>query len=57
MNTLFLDAGGVLCHPSWTRISAALATEGVSIAADALRPPNRSPSETSTRHRSSVDHG
>ena len=36
IDTLFLDAGGVLCHPSWTRVSAALATEGVHITADAL---------------------
>jgi HAD superfamily hydrolase (TIGR01549 family) len=36
INTLFLDAGGVLCHPSWERVSAALATEGVSISPAAL---------------------
>ena len=36
INTLFLDAGGVLCHPSWPRVSAALASEGVSISSAAL---------------------
>jgi putative hydrolase of the HAD superfamily len=36
VKTLFLDAGGVLCHPSWVRVSAALATEGVEISAAAL---------------------
>lgn len=36
INTLFLDAGGVLCFPSWERVSAALATEGVHIAPDTL---------------------
>ena len=36
IDTLFLDAGGVLCHPAWTRVSAALATEGVHITPDAL---------------------
>jgi HAD superfamily hydrolase (TIGR01549 family) len=36
INTLFLDAGGVLCHPSWQRVSAALAAEGVSISSAAL---------------------
>jgi HAD superfamily hydrolase (TIGR01549 family) len=36
INTLFLDAGGVVCHPSWQRVSAALATEGVSISSAAL---------------------
>jgi HAD superfamily hydrolase (TIGR01509 family) len=36
IDTLFLDAGGVLCHPSWTRVSAALATEGVHLTPDAL---------------------
>lgn len=34
--TLFLDAGGVLCHPAWTRVSAALAAEGVAVSAEAL---------------------
>jgi HAD superfamily hydrolase (TIGR01509 family) len=36
INTLFLDAGGVLCHPSWTRVSTALAQEGVHISAALL---------------------
>jgi HAD superfamily hydrolase (TIGR01509 family) len=36
IDTLFLDAGGVLCHPSWTRVSAALATEGLDISPAAL---------------------
>ena len=36
ISTLFLDAGGVLCHPSWTRVSAALAREGVDITPAAL---------------------
>ena len=34
--TLFLDAGGVLVHPSWTRISAALARQGVAVDPAAL---------------------
>ena len=37
INTLFLDAGGVLVNPSWTRVSAALATEGIQVTADTLR--------------------
>jgi HAD superfamily hydrolase (TIGR01549 family) len=36
IDTLFLDAGGVLCYPSWTRVSAALAREGVEISAARL---------------------
>ncbi len=36
VNTLFLDAGGVLCHPSWSRVSAALAAHGVVVGAEAL---------------------
>ena len=36
INTLFLDAGGVLCHPAWPRVSATLATEGVHVSAEAL---------------------
>jgi putative hydrolase of the HAD superfamily len=37
IDTLFLDAGGVICHPSWARVSAALAAEGVDAPADRLR--------------------
>lgn len=36
ITTLFLDAGGVLCHPAWPRISAALASEGVEVSAEVL---------------------
>jgi putative hydrolase of the HAD superfamily len=36
INTLFLDAGGVLCHPAWDRVSAALAAQGVVISSEAL---------------------
>jgi HAD superfamily hydrolase (TIGR01549 family) len=36
IDTLFLDAGGVLCHPAWNRVSAALAAEGVEVSAQAL---------------------
>jgi HAD superfamily hydrolase (TIGR01549 family) len=37
LDTLFLDAGGVLCHPNWSRVSAALADVGVVVSADALQ--------------------
>lgn len=36
IDTLFLDAGGVLCHPAWPRVSEALKTEGVDVSAAAL---------------------
>lgn len=36
IKTLFIDAGGVLCHPAWTRVSRALASEGVDVSAEAL---------------------
>lgn len=36
LRTLFLDAGGVLCNPAWPRVSAALAAEGVQVAAETL---------------------
>jgi len=36
VQTLFLDAGGVLVFPNWSRVSLALARRGVSIAPDAL---------------------
>ena len=37
INTLFLDAGGVICHPNWDRASEVLAAEGVNAAAGRLR--------------------
>jgi putative hydrolase of the HAD superfamily len=36
LDTLFLDAGGVLVHPHWGRVAAALAREGVTVEAAAL---------------------
>jgi HAD superfamily hydrolase (TIGR01509 family) len=36
LETVFLDAGGVLLFPNWDRISAALATHGVVVAPEAL---------------------
>lgn len=36
IETVFLDAGGVLVHPNWERVSAGLAGHGVIISAAAL---------------------
>jgi len=36
LETLFLDAGGVLVYPHWGRVSATLAREGVTVEAAAL---------------------
>jgi putative hydrolase of the HAD superfamily len=36
IETVFLDAGGVLCHPSWTRVAAAMVEHGVPVTAEAL---------------------
>ena len=36
LDTLFLDAGGVLVHPNWQRVSQTLAGSGVHVAAAAL---------------------
>jgi HAD superfamily hydrolase (TIGR01509 family) len=36
LTTVFLDAGGVLVTPNWTRVGAALAAHGVHISPDAL---------------------
>ena len=36
LETVFLDAGGVLLFPNWTRIQAALAAQGVDVSADAI---------------------
>jgi HAD superfamily hydrolase (TIGR01549 family) len=37
IETVFLDAGGVLVFPNWQRVSEILADHGVTVAADALR--------------------
>ena len=36
LKTVFLDAGGVIVFPNWSRISAALAARGVHVAPEAL---------------------
>ena len=36
VDTVFLDAGGVLIFPNWDRVSATLARHGVQVTADAL---------------------
>ena len=36
INTVFLDAGGVLCHPSWKRVADALVRHGATVTAAAL---------------------
>jgi HAD superfamily hydrolase (TIGR01509 family) len=36
IDTVFLDAGGVLCHPSWTRVADALVRHGARVTAAAL---------------------
>jgi HAD superfamily hydrolase (TIGR01549 family) len=37
LETVFLDAGGVLVYPNWDRVSRELARHGVEVSADALR--------------------
>jgi putative hydrolase of the HAD superfamily len=37
IETVFLDAGGVLIHPSWTRVSETFARHGLGVSAAALR--------------------
>jgi HAD superfamily hydrolase (TIGR01549 family) len=36
IDTVFLDAGGVLCHPSWTRVADAMLRHGATVTAAAL---------------------
>jgi HAD superfamily hydrolase (TIGR01509 family) len=36
IDTVFLDAGGVLCHPSWTRVADALTRHGAAVSAATL---------------------
>ena len=37
IQTVFLDAGGVLVHPNWQRVSETFARHGIDVAAAALR--------------------
>jgi len=37
LDTLFLDAGGVIVHPNWERVADTLKRHGVNASADALR--------------------
>ena len=37
IETVFLDAGGVLIHPNWQRVSDTFAGHGISVSATALR--------------------
>jgi HAD superfamily hydrolase (TIGR01509 family) len=37
LETVFLDAGGVLLYPNWWRVADALSTHGVRVAPEALR--------------------
>lgn len=36
IDTIFLDAGGVLCHPSWIRVAEAMARHGAPVTAAVL---------------------
>jgi putative hydrolase of the HAD superfamily len=36
IETVFLDAGGVLVNPNWTRVAEAMGRQGVAVGADAL---------------------
>jgi putative hydrolase of the HAD superfamily len=36
IDTVFLDAGGVLCHPSWARVADALVRHGAAVTAESL---------------------
>jgi HAD superfamily hydrolase (TIGR01662 family) len=36
IETVFLDAGGVLCHPSWDRVAGALVRHGATVTSAAL---------------------
>ena len=38
IETVFLDAGGVLVNPNWDRVAATLQRHGVQTSADPFRP-------------------
>jgi HAD superfamily hydrolase (TIGR01549 family) len=58
IETLFLDAGGVLVFPNWSRVSAALAARGIRVAPEQLaaaEPHAKRRFDTSTRITGSTD--
>jgi putative hydrolase of the HAD superfamily len=58
LETLFLDAGGVLVFPNWQRVSGALARHGVTVSTDALiaaEPPAKFAIDEALRHQESTD--
>jgi HAD superfamily hydrolase (TIGR01509 family) len=48
LETVFLDAGGVLIHPNWWRIAAVLGSHGVAVVPESLR-------QADTRARRELD--
>ncbi len=58
LDTLFLDAGGVLVFPNWQRVSDALAGHGVTVSTDALiaaEPKAKFDMDESIRHHRGTD--
>jgi HAD superfamily hydrolase (TIGR01509 family) len=58
IDTVFLDAGGVLIHPNWQRVSETFARHGIQVAADALRdaePAVKFAIDTAERVQATVD--
>jgi HAD superfamily hydrolase (TIGR01549 family) len=58
IETLFLDAGGVLVFPNWQRVNDTLARHGVRVSADALiaaEPKAKFAIDESIRHAESTD--
>jgi putative hydrolase of the HAD superfamily len=58
LETIFLDAGGVLVFPNWQRVSETLARHGVSVPTDALiaaEPPAKFAIDEALRYQHSTD--
>jgi HAD superfamily hydrolase (TIGR01549 family) len=58
IETLFLDAGGVIVHPNWDRVAEVLNRHGVPASADALRsaePPAKRIIDEGTNIKSTTD--
>jgi HAD superfamily hydrolase (TIGR01509 family) len=58
IETVFLDAGGVLIHPNWQRVSKTFARHGIDVTAEALRsaePAVKFAIDTAERVQTSVD--
>ena len=55
IDTVFLDAGGVLCHPSWARVADVLVRLARSVSLPKLRKHPRGPKKPKPKKQSGAE--